>query len=171
MNRRFHEVARQQNNINIDRSFFNANTRQDKNWQQQRQKPKQQFDRTSVNLDRQMFNTCTNGQCYFDANQQIANRNFNNFEYANSMRNKQLYTSEISGQRIISHSDRTNKAPLKTDDSNFVKRIVNTNPYAKNVNIGTTRIQAIDTQNNDYNQYKQVASSTKKNKFNPFAIY
>lgn len=173
MNRRFHEVARQQNNVNLDRSFFNANTRQDKNWKEQSQKPQQRLDKTSVNLDRQMFNTNTNTQHHhFDTNRQISDRSFNSYEYANSMRNKQLYTTEISGQRILSHSDRNKRATLKTDDSNFVKRIVNTNPYAKNVNLGATRMQAIDTKNGDHNQYKQVASSqNKKNKFNPFAIY
>ncbi|MCH8326701.1 MAG: hypothetical protein IIB83_09135, partial [Bacteroidetes bacterium] len=41
MNNRFHEIARQQNNINMDRQMFNANTRQDKNWQFQRQKQMQ----------------------------------------------------------------------------------------------------------------------------------
>jgi len=172
MNRRFHEIARQQNNVNLDRSFFNANTRQDKNWKQQSQKQDNKIDRTSVNLDRQMFNTNTNSQfANFDTNRQIADRSFNNYQYANSMRNKSLYTNEISGQRIASHSDRNVRTALKTDDSNFVKRTVSTNPYAKNVNLGATRIQSIDTKNNDHNQYKQAAKPNSKNKFNPFAIY
>ena len=69
MNRRFHEIARQQNNVNVDRSFFNANTRQDKNWQKQSQKPQHKFNKNDINADRAFFNINTNeAYNYIDKN-------------------------------------------------------------------------------------------------------
>ena len=172
MNRRFHEIARQQNNVNVDRSFFNANTRQDKNWQQQSQKPQHKLNKNDINADRAFFNINTNeAYNYIDKNRQIADRNFNQYLYANSMKNKNIY--ENDGYRIKQNNTRNYKNNLDTEKNNFVNRTVNTNPYAKNINVGVTRIQAIDSKNNDHNMYKQQASSNKakKNKFNPFAIY
>ena len=168
MNRRFHEVARQQNNINVDRSFFNANTRQDKNWAQQSQQPHQKFRKDDINADRQFFNISTNDTYHFiDTDRQLAERQFNDYTVANSMRNKSNYSND--GQRITHSNTRNDKEVLDTEEGTFVQRSVNTNPYAHANDFGVTRIQAIDTKNGDSNTFKQ--ESSKKNKFNPYAIY
>ena len=166
MNKRFHEIARQQNNINMDRSFFNANTRQDKNWNQQSQKPKSHNVDSFINIDRQMFNVNTNATFDFvDNNTQINSRQFNNFEVAHNLRNRQ---TTFHDNRLSVNNSRQQKKILKNDSNTFVKRMVNTNPYAQH-NIGVTRIQAMDTKHSDSNKFKTQAN--KKNKFNPYAIY
>ena len=165
MNRRFHEVARQQNNINMDRQFFNSNTRQDKEWLKQSKKPDQKLDKTDVNIDRQFFNINTVEEfSYINKNRQIADRNWNQYQYAHSSRNKNIYSD--TGKRIYSTSTRIDKEPLNTEKTSFVDRSVKANPYLK-VNLGTTRIQTIDTKNTNVKNYK----NQKKNKFDPFKIY
>ena len=169
MNKRFNEIARQQNNVNLDRSFFNANTRQDKNWDKQSNVKKHNNTNADfVNMDRQFFNVNTNANFEFaDNNSQINNRQFNNFEVAHNLRNRQ---TTFHDNRLMTNNARQHKKILKNDDNTFVKRMVNTNPYAQ-PQIGVTRIQTIDTKHSDSNKYKQQAKPKTKNKFNPYAIY
>ena len=171
MNRRFHEVSRQQNNVNLDRNFFNANTRQDKDWQQQSQKPNQQLNKHDVNADRAFFNINTNAQfSYADKNRQMVDRQFNNYTVQNSIRNKDIYND--TGKRIYAANTRDEKNPLELEQNTFINRSVNSNPYAKDTNIGVTRLQSIDTKNGEHGMYKKMANEPQqKNKFNPFAMY
>jgi hypothetical protein len=166
MNRRFHEQVRNGNNVNIDRQFFMNNTRQDKNWIQQSQKPQQQLSKNDINADRVFFNIATN-QISQNTNSQIADRNFSQYAFTNSIRNKEIYND--TGKRIYSSNTRNDKILLDTEKNNFINRSVNSNPFARDVNIGVTRIESIDTKNAQSNQLKIQPS--KKNKFNPFAIY
>lgn len=169
MNRRFHEVARQQDNINVDRMFFMNNTRQDKNWAQQSQQPQQRISKNDVNADRAFFNISTNQAQYYQqsASSQIADRNFSQYQYTHSLRNKDIY--QDTGKRIYAANTRNEKVALDTEKNNFINRSVNSNPYARDVNVGVTRIQSIDTKNSQSGTFKQQPS--KKNRFDPFAIY
>jgi len=171
MNKRFHEIARQQNNINLDRSFFNANTRQDGNWKKQSTKPKQHIQGNLINLDRQIFNVNTNRNSNFtftDSNDEINNRQFNQYQVAHNMRNRQ---TTFHDPRLMGTNSRIEKKILKTESNIFVKRMVNTNPYAQNVQIGVTRIQTIDTKHGDHQKYKSQGGVFNTNKFNPNISY
>lgn len=166
MNRRFNEIIRKRDNVNIDRSFFNANTRQDKNWEKQIQIRKQNnLNSDLINLDRKFFNVNTNTLQFTDNNKQLNNRQFNDFEITHNLRNR---GTTFHDNRLMTSNSRQQRKILKTDKNTFVKRMVNTNPYAEH-QFGVTRIQAIDTKYNDSNKYKQQSST--KTKFNPYIIY
>ena len=81
MNKRFHEIARQSNNINVDRSFFNANTRQDKNWENQSKFESSKIDKFSVNLDRDLFNQSSSLSQKVNKDKIFRNRNWNDYNY------------------------------------------------------------------------------------------
>ena len=172
MNHRFNEHIRNSNNVNLDRQMFNSNTRQDKNWQYQRQTQIQKhnkFDSGLVNMDRQMFNVNTNTKYQFpDSNNEINDRQFNQFQVTHNLRNRQ---TTFHDPRLIGQNSRQTKIILKTEDNTFVKRMVNNNPYAKDVSVGVTRIQTIDTKHTDHNKYKSQGGVFNTSKFNPNISY
>lgn len=158
-------MTRQSNNINIDRSFFNANTRQDKDWKKQSDF-KKKINKFSVNLDRDLFNQSTYYDKKVDKDTIFQNRNWNDYNNINSYKNK--YNYDDSGKRIYSLNTRTEKILLDTEQNNFVNRSFNSNPYVSNQRINPTRIKTIDTKNNNSDKLKK---NVKKNKFNPYEIY
>ena len=118
-----------------------------------------------------MFNVTTNRNSnftYANTNQEINNRQFNNFEVAHSLRNRQ---TTFHDPRLMAQNSRQQKKILKTEDNTFVKRMVNTNPYAADVQMGVTRIQAIDTKHGDHNRYKSQGGVFNTKTFNPNITY
>ena len=172
MNKRFNEIARQQNNVNMDRQMFNVNTRgNDSTFKRQQIQKHNSHNADFVNMDRQMFNVNTNRNSdftYANSNNEISNRQFNQFQVTHNMRNRQ---TTFHDPRLIGSNSRVEKKILKTEDNTFVKRMVNSNPYAKNVQVGVTRIQTIDTKHGDHQKYKSQGGVFNTNKFNPNISY
>ena len=170
MNKRFNEIARQQNNINMDRAHFNINTRDDATFKRHQIKKHNDYNADFVNMDRQMFNVNTNRNSDFtftDSNSEINNRQFNQYQVTHNMRNRQ---TTFHDPRLIGTNSRVEKRILKTEGNAFVKRMVNTNPYA-NVQMGVTRIQTIDTKHGDHQKYKSQGGVFNTKKFNPNISY
>ena len=171
MNKRFNEIARQQNNVNLDRAHFNVNTRgNDSTFKRQQIQKHNSHNADFVNMDRQMFNVCSSNDsnfCHTDNNSQINDRQFNQFQVAHNMRNRQ---TTFHDPRLIGRNSGVEKEILKTESNTFVKRMVNTNPYA-NVQMGVTRIQTLDTKHGDHQKYKSQGGVFNTKKFNPNISY
>ena len=166
MNKRIQDIYAQQRSINMDRDHFNINTRTDKSYERHRIQHHNNLDDNLVNLDRQMFNVNTNEAfSYVDKNQSISNRQFHGFLTQNNIKNRK--TNITHDNRMIAQNGRQIKQVLNNQDNTFVKRMVNTNPYVSN-SIGTTRMQTIDTKNNDWQNFKK---NNDPNKFNPHLNY
>jgi len=166
MNKRINDIYHQQRSVNMDRDHFNINTRTDKSYDKHRIEYHNNLDSGLVNLDRQMFNVNTNEAYNFvDKNESIANRQFHGFLTQNNLKNRQTNVSHDN--RVFSQNARQNKTILNTKDNTFVKRMVNNNPYSNN-QMGPSRIQTLDTKNNDFQKYK---SNNSANKFNPHINY
>jgi hypothetical protein len=159
MNRRINDLIKHRENINMDRDFFNKNTRQDKIWGKQNNNKKNILKNDDVNLDRQIFNIDTNHH-KTEINKQVVDRRFQEYLNINNIRNKK----NINANRIQSKNERKDKVILK-DQTQLNERIFTFNPLIIKTNTNK-RIQTIDTTNINYEKYKST-----KNKFNPDVNY
>ncbi len=153
-----------------DRNFFNTNTRQDKSWQKYNTKPQQQeLLATDVNVDRMMFNESSyQTHIHHNKNQEITNRNFADYQYANSIRNKTTYFSKNNGARIASNGTRT----VQSQKSKSNNTSMNARNFASNNGrrlASGDRLEPIDVDNT----YKNIAKDRRNMyaKFNPNIKY
>ena len=158
MNRRINDLLKQRENVNMDRDFFNKNTRQDKNWDKQNKQNDLEYN--EVNLDRQMINIDTN-QYKTNINKQVVDRRFHEYLNINNIRNKK----NINANRIQYKNERKDKVILK-NQTQLNERIFTINPLIIKTNNNNKRIETIDTTNTDYEKYK-----SSKFKFNPEVNY
>lgn len=159
MNRRINDLIKHRENINMDRNFFNKNTRQDKNWEKQNTN-NQNNSKDEVNLDRQMFNMDTN-QHKTEINKQVVDRRFQEYLTINNIRNKK----NINGNRIQPQKERKDKVILK-NQTQLNERIFTINPLIIKTNNNYKRIETVDTTNINTERFKNS-----KNKFDPTINY
>jgi hypothetical protein len=147
MNKKFHEIARKDNNINNDRNFFNTNTRQDKEWKNKNNndniKNLNNYNKHSVNLDRELFNNKTYNN-YVDNYSFHNERQINDYTYIYSHKNKYNYDN-TPGERLELKNSRHEKVPLNLQTQTFVDRSYKINPYVKNNNRNIDRINPINS--------------------------
>lgn len=161
MNKKFNEIARKDNNINNDRNFFNTNTRQNKEWKNKNNieniKSLDNYNKLSVNLDRELFNIKTNNN-FINSELFHNERQFNDYTYTYSHKNKYNYDN-TPGERINIENSRQQKTPLNLKKQTFVDRSYKINPYVDNKKINIDRM------------YPKNSNDELIEKFDPNKIY
>jgi hypothetical protein len=150
MNNRFPEI----NNINIDRNFFNSNTRQNKEWKNKKEidiENINHINKYSVNLDRELFNNKTIDN-YVDNYSFHNERQINDYTYKFSHKNKYNYDN-IPGERIHTENSRQQKTPLNLEKETFVDRSYKINPYTNDKNRNIDRINTINSNDEIFEKF------------------